>query len=33
MAIDSPTDFIWVPRVVSASGNFSKAHLGIFTTT
>ena len=33
MAITSPTDFIWVPKVWSESGNFSCAHLGIFTTT
>ena len=33
MAITSPTDFICVPRVVSAPGNFSNCHLGIFTTT
>ncbi len=29
----SPTDFIWVVSVSSASGNFSNVHLGIFTTT
>jgi len=33
MAITSPTDFICVPRVLSAPGNFSNCHLGIFTTT
>ena len=33
MAITSPTDFICVPSVVSAPGNFSNCHLGIFTTT
>ncbi len=33
MAITSPTDFIRVPRVSPAWGNFSKAHRGIFTTT
>ncbi len=33
MAITSPTDFIWVPRVWAASLNFSKAQRGIFTTT
>ena len=33
MAITSPTDFICVPRVSSAPGNFSNCHLGIFTTT
>ena len=33
MAITSPTDFICVPSVVSAPGNFSNAHLGILTTT
>ena len=32
MAITSPTDFIWVVRVGSASGNFSKAQRGNFTT-
>ena len=32
MAITSPTDFIEVPRAVEASGNFSKAQRGIFTT-
>jgi len=32
MAITSPTDFIWVVNVRSASGNFSKAQRGIFTT-
>ena len=29
----SPTLFIWVPRVVSAPGNFSKAKRGNLTTT
>jgi hypothetical protein len=33
MAMTSPTDFIWVPSRGLASRNFSKAHLGIFTTT
>ena len=33
MAITSPTDFIWVPRVGWASGNFSNAQRGILTTT
>ena len=33
IAITSPTDFIWVPSVVSAPGNFSNAHLGILATT
>ena len=33
MAITSPTDFIWVVSVRSASGNFSKFHRGILTTT
>ena len=33
MAMTSPTDFICVPRVLSAPGNFSNCHLGIFTTT
>ena len=33
MAITSPIDFIWVVSVRSASGNFSKFHRGIFTTT
>ena len=32
MAITSPTDFIWVVSVWSASGNFSKAQRGTFTT-
>ena len=31
--IASPTDFIWVVSVSSASGNFSNVHRGIFTTT
>src|SRR5207302_11089365 len=31
MDITSPTDFICVPRVVSAPGNFSNCHLGILT--
>ena len=33
MAIASPTDFICVVRVSSASGNFSNVQRGIFTTT
>ena len=33
MAITSPTDFIWVVRVSSAPGNFSKAKRGILVTT
>ena len=33
MAMTSPTDFIWVIKVRSASGNFSKFHRGILTTT
>ena len=33
MAIASPTDFICVVSVGSASGNFSKFHRGILTTT
>ena len=33
MAITSPTDFIWVVRVSSAPGNFSKVKRGTFTTT
>ena len=32
MAIASPTDFIWVIRVRSASGNFSKVQRGTLTT-
>ena len=32
MAMTSPTDFIWIDRVGSAEGNFSKANRGIFTT-
>ena len=32
MAITSPTDFICVVSVGSASGNFSKAKRGILTT-
>ena len=32
MAMTSPTDFIWVVSVGSASGNFSKAQRGILTT-
>ena len=32
MAIASPTLFMWVVSVSSASGNFSKAQRGIFTT-
>jgi hypothetical protein len=31
--IASPTDFICVPRVASAPGNFSNANRGTFTTT
>ena len=33
MPIASPTDFICVPRVGSAPGNFSNAKRGNFTTT
>ena len=33
MAMTSPTDFIWVVRVASASGNFSKVKRGILVTT
>jgi hypothetical protein len=33
MPIASPTDFICVPRVVSAPGNFSNAKRGNLTTT
>ncbi len=33
MAIVSPTLFIWVVSVESASGNFSNAKRGIFVTT
>ena len=33
MPIASPTDFIWVPSVGSAPGNFSKAKRGNLTTT
>ena len=33
MAMVSPTAFICVPSVASASGNFSKAKRGTFTTT
>ena len=33
MDIASPTLFIWVVRVSSASGNFSKVQRGIFVTT
>ena len=33
IAIASPTDFICVVSVRSASGNFSKFHRGTFTTT
>src|SRR5215213_8194058 len=32
MAIASPTDFIWVVSVSSASGNFSKVQRGILMT-
>jgi len=32
MAMTSPTYFIWVVRVWAASGNFSKAQRGNFTT-
>jgi hypothetical protein len=31
--IVSPTDFIWMPSVALASGNFSKAQRGVLTTT
>ena len=31
--IASPTLFMWVDRVESAVGNFSKANRGTFTTT
>ncbi len=33
MLITSPTVFIWVVRVASALGNFSKAKRGILVTT
>jgi hypothetical protein len=33
MPIASPTDFICVPSVVSAPGNFSNANRGNLTTT
>jgi hypothetical protein len=33
IAMTSPTDFIFVPSLRSAPGNFSKAQRGIFTTT
>ena len=33
IAIASPTDFIWVVSVRSASGNFSKFQRGTLTTT
>ncbi len=33
MLIASPTLFIWVVSVSSASGNFSNVHRGIFVTT
>ena len=33
IAIDSPTDFIWVVSITSAVGNFSNANRGHFTTT
>ena len=33
IAITSPTDFIWVPRMRRVWGNFSKLKRGIFTTT
>ena len=33
IAMDSPTAFIWTPRVASAEPNFSKAKRGNFTTT
>jgi hypothetical protein len=33
MDIDSPTDFIIVPRFGSDPGNFSKFQRGFFTTT
>jgi hypothetical protein len=33
MAITSPTDFIWVVRMLSVPGNFSKVKRGILVTT
>ncbi len=33
IAITSPTDFIRVPNVSEACGNFSNGQRGIFTTT
>ena len=33
MAMTSPTDCIWVPRMPLVPGNFSKAHRGILVTT
>jgi hypothetical protein len=33
MLMTSPTDFICVPSVLSAPGNFSNANRGHFTTT
>ena len=33
MAIASPTDCIWVPRMPVVPGSFSNAHRGIFVTT
>ena len=33
MAITSPTDFIAVPSIASAPGNFSNAKRGILVTT
>ena len=33
IAMTSPTDFIFVPNLFSASGNFSNAQRGILTTT
>ena len=33
MAIDSPTDFMDVPKIAGDEENFSKVNLGIFVTT
>ena len=33
MAMTSPVAFIWVPSLRLAPANFSKGHLGNFTTT
>ena len=33
IAIASPTDFIWVVKIGSVPGNFSKAKRGILVTT